>query len=191
MTSPRKGPIASSVQNIPSAPSSRATTQRCQVAVGGGDISKNSSYPREAELLLKKCTSLILEPLCFSPWVVKMTVDFLCTNQASTQDEQSFLSWEKNENVFLAIRNPTPPRSSWSSQLGSQSPGHKLCIMHCTRVWSQEAPHHRRDNDWQLKGLALEFPLVAMCVCFPLNFSWSLNCAALFVLGKVKSSLES
>lgn len=28
--------------------------QRCQVAVGGDDISKNSSYPREAELLLKK-----------------------------------------------------------------------------------------------------------------------------------------
>lgn len=28
--------------------------QRCQVVVGGSDISKSSSYPREAELLLKK-----------------------------------------------------------------------------------------------------------------------------------------
>lgn len=49
-----------------------ATIQGCQVAVGGSDITRNSRHPREAELLLKRCTSLILELLSFSPWVVKM-----------------------------------------------------------------------------------------------------------------------
>lgn len=51
-----------------------ATMQGCQVVVGGSDIRRDSTHPREADLLLKKCTSLILELLSFSPWVVKMSL---------------------------------------------------------------------------------------------------------------------
>lgn len=51
-----------------------ATMQGCQVVVGDSDIRRDSTHPREAELLLKKCTSLILELLSFSPWVVKMSL---------------------------------------------------------------------------------------------------------------------
>lgn len=37
----------------------------------------------------------MLEFLSCSPWVIKISVDFLCTIWASVQNEPSFLSWEK------------------------------------------------------------------------------------------------
>lgn len=100
MTSPRRGPVASSMQSIPSAPQEppRRDARWPWVAVTSVKIplarGKQNYYS-------KKCYQFNSgAALLLTLGGKNDSVDFLCTNQASMQDEQSFLSWEKNENVF-------------------------------------------------------------------------------------------
>lgn len=84
-----------------------ATSQGCQVMVGGDDISKGSAYPREAELLVKKCTRLILELLSFSPWVVKMSLWFFSALSGQVLRINNLFQLGENQ----ISRNTTPPLS--------------------------------------------------------------------------------
>lgn len=115
----REGPIAPSVQNIPLLEPPRRDARWSWVAVTSVKIPLTRGMQNYYS---KKCTSLILEPPCFSPWVVKMTLwIFSVLTRQGLGVNDLFLAGRKNENVFSALRNPTPPRSSWSCQLDGPS----------------------------------------------------------------------
>lgn len=171
----REGPIAPSVQNIPLLEPPRRDARWSWVAVTSVKIPLTRGMQNYYS---KKCTSLILEPPCFSPWVVKMTlwIFSVLTRQGLGVNDLFLAGRKKTKMSFqhsgIPLLHVPPGAASWTDP---RAPGLELCIVRCTRVCRREALRHeiiaahRGDHDWQLKSLESEFLLADIYVCFPLK----------------------